>query len=629
MNFSLKLLGLLLFCGSICILLGSPFLFDVAFRGKFAGGKDVMPWTLTYCSWFGLVTMAQLYLWCAERARLSCLALLLGLITNVALNCILLPLFGLKGAVWATAAANFTALAMIFRFNAWLGMKIERSMLLVALLPLSLGLGPVAALLTLAATICGIAFTNQILSADEKHQLNGVWRMYTAKLPWKRSNIESLQLAADGIHLPLPRGEGRGEGAAQTKTSKLTKVLATNQIAAEYLKVEPRPLRVMFIITSMHIGGAETLLFNLLKRIDRTRFTPELCCTKELGELGQQLSHEIPVYEHLLKHKFDLRVFGKLTRLLRRRQIDAVVTVGAGDKMFWGRLAAPRAKVPVIISALHSTGWPDGINWLNRRLTPLNDAFVAVARRHAEHLTNVEHLPGRRVYIIPNGVDASRYSPRPASAELLRSLGISTSAPLAGIVAVLRPEKNHEMFLRVAARVRRDVPEAQFLIIGDGPRRAELELLTSQLGIADCVHFLGNRADVPELLNLLDVFLLTSHNEANPVSILEAQACGKPVVATQVGSIAESVREGSSGYLVDPGDELQMAHHVTSLLLDPAKAEHLGNAGRQNVIENWSIDRMVAGYETLIETIYRRKTGEVGQVLADRAESFATETDNR
>src|SRR5262249_42343103 len=97
-------------------------------------------------------------------------------------------------------------------------------------------------------------------------------------------------------------------------------------------------------------------------------------------------------------------------------------------------------------------------------------------------------------------------------------------------------------------------------------------------------------------------------NEANPVSILEAQACGKPVVCTRVGSIAESVREGQSGYLVDPGDELQMAHHVISLLLDPAKAEHLGNAGRQNVIENWSIERMVEGYETLIETIYRRKT---------------------
>src|SRR4029078_7016337 len=115
------------------------------------------------------------------------------------------------------------------------------------------------------------------------------------------------------------------------------------------------------------------------------RIAPELCCLKTLGTLGEQMASEVPVHHGLLKHKLDVRVLGRLTKLLREREIDAVVTVGAGDKMFWGRLAARRAGVPVVICALHSTGWPDCITWLNRRLTPLTDAFIAVAEKHAKY----------------------------------------------------------------------------------------------------------------------------------------------------------------------------------------------------------------------------------------------------
>src|SRR5688572_22901172 len=147
-----------------------------------------------------------------------------------------------------------------------------------------------------------------------------------------------------------------------------------------------RPFRVMFMLTDMRIGGAETLTANVIRRLDRARFAPELCCLKERGILGDALADEIPVHANLLASKYDLRVGARLVRLLRHRQIDAVVTVGAGDKMFWGRLAAKRAGVPVIISALHSTGWPDGIGRLNRMLTPITDAFIAVAQAHGRFL---------------------------------------------------------------------------------------------------------------------------------------------------------------------------------------------------------------------------------------------------
>ena len=160
------------------------------------------------------------------------------------------------------------------------------------------------------------------------------------------------------------------------------------------------------------------------------------------------------------------------------------------------------------------------------------------------------------------------------------------------------------------------MPEAQFLIVGDGPRHGELVQLAIQLGLTDCVHFLGRRSDIPQLLRILDVFVLTSHIEANPVSILEALSTGVPVVSTAVGSIAETVLDGITGYLVEPGDELTMARRIAQLLQDPGQAHTLGAAGRKNVVEHWSIERMVSGYEELIERLYGWKNE-----FSDREES--------
>jgi glycosyltransferase involved in cell wall biosynthesis len=162
------------------------------------------------------------------------------------------------------------------------------------------------------------------------------------------------------------------------------------------------------------------------------------------------------------------------------------------------------------------------------------------------------------------------------------------------------------MFLQVAAQVRREVPSVHFLIVGDGPERARLEQLATELATADCVHFLGTRPDVPELLGLLDVLLLTSLNEANPVSILEGLACGKPVIATRVGSVPETVLDGQVGYLVEPGSTDAMARRAVELLRDPRLAQALGAAGRQHVVDHWSVDRMIAGYEDLLTRLYER-----------------------
>ncbi|MDZ4818897.1 MAG: glycosyltransferase [Planctomycetota bacterium] len=390
------------------------------------------------------------------------------------------------------------------------------------------------------------------------------------------------------------------------------------------------PLRVMFLINDLSVGGAEMLLFNLMQQIDKRRIEPELGCMGAAGELGLQLADRFPVHTHLLKHKYDFLVIGRLKRLLQQRKIDAVVTVGAGDRMFWGRLAAWRAGVPVIISALHSTGWPDVVGRLNRALTPLNDAFIGVAKPHAQYLIDVDGFPADRVYVIPNGVDTQRYRPLPADAShavrALRSeLGLPATAPLIGIVAVLRPEKNHELLLQAATIVLKRQPDAQFLIIGNGPRRDELEQLTDELNIRHAVHFLGARSDVPRLLPLLTVFALTSKMEANPVSILEAQSCGVPVVATNVGSIAETVLDGVTGYLAIPGDANDIAAKFLQIIQHPERQQRMSEAARQNVVEHWSLDRMVEGYEELIECLYAQKVAPRNEGRGATSSKYAAE----
>ena len=370
------------------------------------------------------------------------------------------------------------------------------------------------------------------------------------------------------------------------------------------------PLRVLFMLTSMPVGGAETLLINLIRRLDRNLIEPEICCLKEPGPLGDEMAAEVPVHANFIRSKTDFRVVGRLSQLMKERQIDAIVTVGAGDKMFWGRLAAWRAGVPVITSALHSTGWPDGIGWLNHRLTPITDGFIACAGNHGKHLVRRERLPQQKVFVIPNGIDTHRFQPHSNSAAGRDALDLPANAKLMTIVAALRPEKNHSRFLRIASEVRKRVSDAEFLIVGDGPERPKLETLARELDIEDCVHFLGSRSDIPELLAVSDLFALTSDNEASPVSIMEAMACGLPVVASDVGSIPEMVIDSVTGYCVPKTDESQFADRICSILACEKTQRRMARSGRIHVEENGSLEVMVSGYEQLLAMLYFRKLGQ-------------------
>jgi hypothetical protein len=163
------------------------------------------------------------------------------------------------------------------------------------------------------------------------------------------------------------------------------------------------PLRVMFLITSMPVGGAETLLANLVRGMNTERFWPSVCCLKSRGPLGDELANDVPVFHDLSRRKYDLRMLPRLARLFRDRRVDAVVTVGNCDAMFWGRLAARRGGVPVVLSALYSTDRPDSIGRLNRAalMTRWTDGFIGMASVQQEQLVECGTFPAAKVQLIP------------------------------------------------------------------------------------------------------------------------------------------------------------------------------------------------------------------------------------
>lgn len=180
----LKLLAFGLTAAGVATLAAAPLLFGVAFRGKFAAGQAVLPWTLTYCTWFGLAMVTQTYLWCAEKARLATAALAVGLAANVGLNLVLIPRFGLQGAVLATAASNLLVLAMVVEWARRLGFRADRGLWVALGLPLAVCLGPWLGALVLGAVALEALTSDRLLNAEEKRRLAGACLPALRRLPW-------------------------------------------------------------------------------------------------------------------------------------------------------------------------------------------------------------------------------------------------------------------------------------------------------------------------------------------------------------------------------------------------------------------------------------------------------------
>lgn len=363
---------------------------------------------------------------------------------------------------------------------------------------------------------------------------------------------------------------------------------------------------VVFLETELRLGGTEKVVTQLIERLDRTKFRPILCCVYRPGVLGEKLKEKgIPVVSGLSKSRWDLRVGWHLFQLLRREKADVLFIVNQPLLQFWGTWCGLLANVPVRIVSIRNIGKMTRANlrrWVHRLTSPGLTRIAALSEGHRSLLKEQYQLPDHKIEVVANGVDMSRFE-QTGSGYPLRGFEAPAGVPVVGLVAMLRPEKNPTMFLMAAKEVLADVPDALFVLAGDGPERGKLEELVDLLELGPHVHFLGARDDVPAVLHRLDVAVLSSDREGLPNAVLEYMAASKPVVATAVGCVPEIVEEGKTGFLVPPGDWKAMAGRISFLLKNRKAAQEMGLAGREKVKTFYTVEQMVSRTENMFENL--------------------------
>lgn len=357
-------------------------------------------------------------------------------------------------------------------------------------------------------------------------------------------------------------------------------------------------IRVVHVIHSFGVGGMEKGVATLIRN-SSSMFEHAVLCLSASGESERLLPPGTKVFELGKAAGNSLHFLMKLKRQLKTLKPDVVHTRNWGGMD--GIIAARFAGIRAVIHGEH--GWdlgdPEGANLrriIARRILSSCVRELTCVSQHMKHWLVEKVRITKPVHQIYNGIDSNVFSPLRGENTTRSELRIPEKSPLLGVVGRLDPIKDHPTLFRAFERAKQSVPEARLLVVGDGPERQRLQGMAGE-----GVLFLGNRTDVPRILRALDVFVLPSLNEGISNTILEAMACGVPVIATRVGGNSELVEEGKTGTLVPAGDCETLASVVTRYLNDPSLRRLHGSSGRVRACEHFTVEKMVHGYEEIYE----------------------------
>jgi glycosyltransferase involved in cell wall biosynthesis len=361
---------------------------------------------------------------------------------------------------------------------------------------------------------------------------------------------------------------------------------------------------IAFFSPELVSGGTQRHLLEVLKLIDRSRFTPIVICAKGRGPLGEAVRAvgvelvELDLGPSMLSRDF-VRCVREATAALRVHRVR-IIQYFEWRAGLIALLAARRAGGCRVVAARRSVPKERGVQ---RMLAEL------VVRAADRIVVNAEMLrpsgrAGERTDVIPSGVDTDRFAPSSTRAAAKASLGLTAERPLIGTVGRLEPRKGTSTLLAALAVLRAGGRhDAALVVVGDGPLRAELAADAERLGVASHVQLLGDRSDVRDVLEALDVFVLPSRTEGMSNALLEGMAMALPVVATAVGGTPEVIADGKSGLLVPADDPKAMAAAIARLLDDAAFATRLGAAARATVEERYGARNMVRRLEAVYAAV--------------------------
>jgi glycosyltransferase involved in cell wall biosynthesis len=359
-------------------------------------------------------------------------------------------------------------------------------------------------------------------------------------------------------------------------------------------------MRVLTLIPTLWVGGAERMATTLARRLRRSGHV--VCVISMFAPSGTANERELAaegIEVRFLgkRHGLDPRMIPRLARAVAAFRPDVVHTHLGVLKYLLPALAGSRCRV---VHTLHNVAEREveGPSRLiqfvafRSRVVP-----VAIGDAVAESVRRVYRLPTCR--IIRNGISVSDFAPDPRAREEVRAaLALPPDAPVFLAVGRIEAQKDHATALRAFASARLRAVGARLLLAGDGPLRPEAERLAHALGVADRVQFLGVRSDVPRLLAAADAFVLASRWEGNPLSVMEAMAAGRAVVATRVGCVPELV-PACAGRLVAPGDPDALEEAAVELARDPDLARRLGSAAAEFARAHFDVSGMTRAYEDL------------------------------
>ena len=382
-----------------------------------------------------------------------------------------------------------------------------------------------------------------------------------------------------------------------------------------------RKRNVLILIDSFGRGGGETQTVHLTRMlVEDGEYGVHLACLSRRGVLFDEVQDlglkEIPEYP--LKSFYDRNAVAQLRRFsayLREHNIDVVHAQDFYTNVF-GMPGAALARTPARIASRIETGdWRTPAQELiERGAFRLSHAVNANAEAVKQHLVR-KGVPAEKIAVIYYGFDISRVTPPKGLGrdEMLDLLGLPREGArrFVTIVANLRTDvKDHPMFLRAAKRVRALVPEAAFVLAGEGELTDAMRGLSIELGLERDAFFIGRCDRMAELLAISDVCVLSSKSEGFSNSILEYMAAARPVVVTDVGGAREAVVEGESGYIVNSGDDRKMAARIVSLLREPERARAMGRMGRDVVERKFSERAQLEDTKALYERLLTEARGE-------------------
>ena len=385
--------------------------------------------------------------------------------------------------------------------------------------------------------------------------------------------------------------------------------------------MENQPIKILHIIDTLEMGGAQEIIYKLATMVDQKRFKTLVCSWNNAGAYQQKLEQagieaiafNINRRSMLILPLFVIDMFRIITRLfsiIKSNQINLIHAHLPDSWMlavFLGRVCG----IPMVITVHNNSFMPirskarcrDFLRkWIVKITLRLSSKVITVGEDVRKSLLQkiANNISATTIY---NGIDCDRFA-EPYNIEKIKSsLGLKPESKIILCAARLVPQKGHKYLIKAAAEFTSKHPEANILIAGEGPCREELGKQVRNADLSERIFFLGRISDMPELLAASDIFVLPSFYEGMPVVILEAMAAQKAIVATDIPGTRELITDKQQGLLTPVKDHLALAKNIESLLNNPDLAKALSQKAGQKAREQFTIEKMITATENIYQTV--------------------------